>query len=413
MSGDAPAWRYAAYGLLGMPLAMSALPVYVQIPVYYTSQLGLALAGVGWIMFLARFVDALQDPLLGYVIDRLQGRLQLWFGLGAVTLALAFYGLWLPPQGTGSLSLWLAFMLVLAYMAHSMLNIAYLAWGARLGDGAGLLGAAAWREAAGLLGVIAASVVPSLIFSVPAAQSRLTWYCLIFAALLALAVWALLFLAPVWQRNRCVPLRIAQQAKLVAANGAFKALLLPYFLNAVSVAVPATLVLFFVNDRLQAGPLGWAFLATYFLAAAFGLPLWVRLAHATGVVVSWRIGMLMSIGAFVGAGFLGSGAVLPFFAICAVAGFALGADLALPPVLLAQVIAADAAPAAYFGIWTLLGKLALALSGLTLPVLAALNYHPGQPAGVALNWVYAGLPCALKSIALILLFRTADPMRKS
>jgi len=413
VSTQVPAWRHAAYGLLGMPLAMSALPVYVQIPVYYTTHLGLALASVGWIMFLARFVDALQDPLLGLVIDRLQGRLQLWFGLGALLLALAFYGLWLPPARAGSLTVWLALMLILAYMAHSMLNIAYLAKGARLGQGGGLLGAAAWREGAGLLGVIAASIAPSLIFSVAAPQRFLGWYCLFFAALLAFAVWTLLYRAPVWQHMASASLRVGQQARRVVANRAFRTLLLPYFLNAVSVAVPATLVLFFINDRLQAAALGWAFLATYFLAAAAGLPLWVRLARTAGVVVSWRIGMLLSIAAFASAGFLGSGAVLPFFVICAVSGMALGADLALPPVLLAQVIAGDDAVAGYFGVWTLLGKFALALSGLTLPVLAWLDYHPGQAAGFELNWVYAGVPCLLKTIALILLMRTAEPMRKS
>ena len=37
-------WRMLAYGLLGLPLAMAALPVYVQIPAYYSSNLGVALA---------------------------------------------------------------------------------------------------------------------------------------------------------------------------------------------------------------------------------------------------------------------------------------------------------------------------------------------------------------------------------
>ena len=35
----------AAYGALGLPLAMAALPVYVQAPAYYAGTLGLPLAG--------------------------------------------------------------------------------------------------------------------------------------------------------------------------------------------------------------------------------------------------------------------------------------------------------------------------------------------------------------------------------
>ena len=409
MSGAVPYWRYPAYGLLGLPLAMAALPVYVQIPVYYTAHLGLALASVGWIMFLARFVDALQDPLLGVMIDRLPGRLHGWFVLAAAMLALAFAGLWLPPVAKSGLAAWLAAMLILAYVAHSMLNIAYLSWGARLGHG--LLGAAAWREAAGLLGVIVASVIPGLI--VAADDAGLYRYCLAFAVTLALAVWALLRLAPKWQRDLSRTVLISAQWEILRANRRFRALLSPYFLNAVSVSVPATLVLFFINDRLQAAALGWAFLTAYFVAAALGLPAWVLLAKKIGVVNSWRIGMLVSIAAFVSAGFLGSGADALFFVICAASGCALGADLALPPVLLAQVTGSEVSPAAYFGIWTLLGKLALALSGLALPLLGALDYHPGQPAGEALSWVYAGIPCALKSVALLLLLRVADTKRKT
>jgi hypothetical protein len=72
---------------------------------------------------------------------------------GAAALALAFAALWPPPAV--SPGAWLALMLVLAYGAHSLLNIAYLAWGARL-HGAG---ADRWREGMGLAGMLAASLV--------------------------------------------------------------------------------------------------------------------------------------------------------------------------------------------------------------------------------------------------------------
>ena len=91
-------WRYLAYGLLGMPLAMAALPVYLQVPAYYTTHLGLAIGSTGWILFLTRLVDTVQDPWLGRVIDGLSGvRLQLWMIAAALLLALSFCGLWLPP----------------------------------------------------------------------------------------------------------------------------------------------------------------------------------------------------------------------------------------------------------------------------------------------------------------------------
>ncbi len=421
-------WAMIAYGLLGLPLAMSALPVYVQVPTYYTTQLGLALSSAGWILFLARFIDALQDPLLGRMIDkqhRKNGQLVMWFCVAGFMLAAAFFGLWLPPVSVEYLGLWLAAMLVFAYVAHSMLNIAYLSWGARLADEqkddnsaapvSSRLNAAAWREAAGLIGVILASVIPSIIIAGDVRQvpSLMGWYSAVFAVLLALSIALLLRAAPIWQRSTGIVLDRRTEWNNMRANQAFKALLPPYFLNAISVSVPATLVLFFINDRLQASSYSAAFLASYFVAAAIGLPCWVKLAHRIGVITAWRWGMLLAVLAFVSAAMLGAGAIMPFFVVCIASGFALGADLALPPVLLSTVIDADAAPAAYYGIWTLLAKFALAVSGLTLPLLAYVDYHPGQPANAYLALAYAGIPCVAKLFALFLLLRLSRLLKEA
>ncbi|QLG87503.1 MFS transporter [Chitinibacter bivalviorum] len=402
----------AAYGLLGLPLAMSALPVYVQIPAYYSTQLGLALAGTGWVLFLARLIDTVQDPWLGRCIDGLHGRaLFRWLLAGAGVLAFAFAGLWMPLVAGGYLMLWLAVMLVVAYTAHSMLNIAYLAWGARLhpqSNSSTVLGGAAWREAAGLFGVIVASVLPSWMLTLPAARmsNALMLYSAAFATLLLLAVWALLRVAPPWVRVETPSTHWRDAANLMRNNPRFVRLLWPYFLNAISVAVPATLALFFINDRLMAPDLAGVFLALYFVAAAMGLPLWVSLANRIGVLASWRWGMCLAVLAFCSASLLGPGDHLAYAVVCFAAGLALGSDLALPPVALASIIPAQQAPALYYGIWTLLGKLALALAGLSLPLLAVLGYQPGLPAGAELAWVYAGIPCVFKVLALLLLNRT-------
>ena len=105
---DAPkTWHqsggYVAHDLLGMPLAISTLLVYIQITVYYATQLGLSLATTGWVLFLALLVYAFQDFLLGQWNDKLHRsmhRLQNWIGSG-------FFGLWLPPVASTHLTLWL------------------------------------------------------------------------------------------------------------------------------------------------------------------------------------------------------------------------------------------------------------------------------------------------------------------
>lgn len=407
-------WQLAAYGLLGLPLAMAALPVYVQVASYYHQLHGTKLALLGWVMFAARLFDTLQDPCIGHLIDRLR-HVQRWLLAGALLLATAFAALWQAPAALLAPALWLAIMLILAYSAHSLLNIAYLAWGSRLSaqavhGTAPLLSATAWREGWGLLGLIIGSTVPATILNQPASQVayQMGCYSLAFALLLGVAVLALLTLAPPWPLTAQASSAWRGVARQLWANLAFRRLLLPYLLNSCAVALPATLALFFISDQLQAAPLAGLFLGSYFIAAAVGLPVWTRLARRYGALASWRGGMLLAIASFAGSALLAPGDIWQYELICIAAGTALGADLAMPNVLAARAIPAEQAPAAYFGILTLLGKLALALSGLALPLLAMLGYQPGQssPSGhLALPLVYAALPCALKLLALFTLQR--------
>ena len=55
----------AAYALLGLPLAMAMLPIYVLVPNFYAADLGLGLTLTGTVLFLARLLDTVQDPWLG------------------------------------------------------------------------------------------------------------------------------------------------------------------------------------------------------------------------------------------------------------------------------------------------------------------------------------------------------------
>jgi hypothetical protein len=121
--------------------------------------------------------------------------------------------------------------------------------------------------------------------------------------------------------------------------------------------------------------------------------------------------------------------------ICVLSGLALGADLSLPPSLLADLLARSRAerhadgraedrgraqgrvkaqPAsleagACFGWWNFVTKANLALAaGLALPLLALLGYAPGArdaAAVAALAGVYGFAPVALKLAAITLLWR--------
>jgi Na+/melibiose symporter-like transporter len=96
-------------------------------------------------------------------------------------------------------------------------------------------------------------------------------------------------------------------------------------------------------------------------------------------------------------------------------GIGLGADLALPPSILADVNDEDERQGAgrnegaYFGLWALTTKMNLAISaGVALPLLGAFGYAPkaANSAGslFVLSAVYALLPCVLKLLAALALW---------
>jgi len=74
-SDSQPAVRTGpGYGLLGLPLAFVALPLYVHLPNVYASRYGLPLPTLGGVLLLARLFDAVTDPWLGRLGDRLFAR---------------------------------------------------------------------------------------------------------------------------------------------------------------------------------------------------------------------------------------------------------------------------------------------------------------------------------------------------
>ena len=157
-----------AYGTLGAPLAMAALPVYVYAPKLYGDEFGLGLTLTGLVLLLSRVVDTAQDPWLGRLSDYLHQNRSGWRYLittAAIVLGLSFIALFNPPPlSQTTLMLWLGGSLLLVYTAHSALNITYLAWGARASSRTyERTRIVATREGFGLFGVIIASLLPTLL----------------------------------------------------------------------------------------------------------------------------------------------------------------------------------------------------------------------------------------------------------
>ncbi len=405
----------AGYGILALPLAIAALPVYVHLPNLYGGVLGLNLAVLGAVLLCARLADAMVDPLLGALNDRLQFP-RLAIVLGMSMLAAGTLMAFNPPADGLPLWLWLGCALVPVYLGYSLVSVSYLAWGALLGDTPEeRTRVAAFREAFGIAGVVLASVLPAFLgATLEEGLSRFS-FVLVPAAFVCASIMLLCAPRPdPLPRGRSVSLH-AMLAPL--ANPAFRPLFAVFMLNGIASALPATLVLFFVDDILRAPHLAGMFLGLYFVAGAASLPAWLALCRRIGNPAGWFAAMMLSVAAFSGALLLGEGNIVGFGAICVASGLALGADLALPPAMLADTVRSaghESRAGAYFGLWTLATKLNLALAaGIALPLLALFGYTPGAPAAVwPLYVAYCVLPCAMKLCAAFTL-RSHFTLRKA
>jgi len=396
-----------SYALFAALLSAAGLPIYIHAPKFFVDQYQVSLAALGAVLFGLRLLDVVQDPLLGRLSERLRDQRATAVAVGCAVMAISMFGLFaieplVPPL------IWFAITLTGVFSAFSFLTICFYAQGVAKADalpGRGHLALARWRETGALLGVCVASVAPVALGAMMGAP--FTGFAIGFAVLALASVFAM---RRQWG-NAGLP--ASTGFSTIMRDLLARRLLLIALLNAAPVAVSSTLFLFFVESVLVAP--GWEgpLLLLFFLSAAAAAPFWGILAERFGPKPVLLCAMVLAILAFGGALFLGPGDAVLFALVCFASGAALGADLTLLPAMFAARMAAIAPSAAEgFGLWSFVSKFTLALAAvMLLPTLEGAGFDSAaaenpQAALDTLRWLYAGLPCVLKVLAIVLLAST-------
>ncbi|WP_282170118.1 MFS transporter [Ruegeria atlantica] len=388
---------YPRVSLYALMLAAAGIPLYIHLPRFAAVNLGISLGVIGTVLLLIRLVDLVQDPLIGWAIDRWPKGQLAFAAMAAVGLAVGFPLLFALPQGASVTSLIL--ILILLFSAYSLGTILLYGRSATLAKTPGakeLMTLAAFREGGQLAGVVIAASAPALFVALGASAQGYPAFGL-FLGVLSIVTIALTF--PMWRRTPITGEGLSFAG--LGRAGALRLLALA-LVNSLPVAITSTLFLFFVEDRLQlpgkAGPL----LILFFLSAGTSVPLWAKLSNRIGPKQTLIIAMPLSIASFIGAAMLPAGELLGFALICLASGAALGADMVVLPAMFSVVLTrAGLNASAAFGIWSFAGKLGLALAAFfTLPLLERSGFSPGQSNSAqaleTLNLAYAVLPCILK-----------------
>lgn len=411
-----PLQTLAAFAAPSLPLAALSFPVYVFLAEFYAAERDLSLEFIGLALIAVRLFDALSDPVMGMLSDKVStrwGRRRIWLVVGAPLVLAGVWGLFVPPETAGAA--WFVGYLFLLTLGWTIMLTPYFAWAAELSsDYAERARVAVWRDTLGLVGTILAAIL----YNAGADKAGgMTLIAVMVFVLLPTSVFVCLWRVPEPRDfSRREPGTSENFLAVLRREPLFVRLLIAYLVNGAANALPSTLFLFFVGDRLGAAEWGGPLLVLYFGAAVLGAPFWSWSVQYFDKHRVWCFAMVYACVVFCAALFLGEGDIGPYAVICFLSGLALGADLALPSSIQADLVDIDTAKngqqrtGAFFAIWSLATKAALAISGgLALIFLGSIGFQTGDEnePGVltTLSLLYALVPILLKLLAIALMWR--------
>ncbi|MCY3750195.1 MAG: MFS transporter [Gammaproteobacteria bacterium] len=394
-----------AYMLPAVPLAMLGMPLIIYVPPFYAAELGLELAAVGGIFFIARAWDAVTDPLIGFFSDQTRaswGRRKPWIVIGTPLLMVTLYLFLSPPVSVSKTYLFVVALVF--YIAWTTVQIPYLSWGAELSrDYAVRTRINGYRETGTMIGVILATLLPVLFLREenPALRDILWVYVAFLLVLIPLSVFTAAAVTPKTSFVESGRHGLLSTLKLLSENKPYLRLVIGiFFLWLGGSVMNASLIFTFEHILEMPRSAFLKFVLIQYVIGILCLPLWVRFGNRFGRhrALVWG-----------GFGYL---AVQPLYLLVAPGDFSqlllvalvhgpiISVIWVMPPALVADTIeygmmkgGSDDA-AIYMAVYNFIVKVAFAGGvGIALPLLGVLGFQPagGNDAQALQGLVFVGL----------------------
>jgi GPH family glycoside/pentoside/hexuronide:cation symporter len=433
--GKVPGLKKIAYAAPAFALAVVGIPIYVYLPKFYTDVVGVNITALGYILASVRIFDAVTDPAMGYLSDRTTsrfGRRRPYMAVGAAFLALFIYLLFTPPdRGPVFETVWFGVCIYLLFLFWTVVTVPYESLGPEITfDYNERNSLFALRDGLLIAGTLAAAASPAAVQAAlglaPDAggeRAKFFWIAVIYGPLvIGSAWWCILAVRELPPPAEPRAAGLWKGLRLVFRNRPFMILLSAYTISAIGSNLPATLILYYVEYVLES-PYADTFLLLYFATGIFFLPVWVLLARRIGKKPAWLLSIAVNTGAFVGVFFLGPGDAAIYGVLVFCSGIGLGATLALPSSIQADVIDYDELltgerrEGRYIGLWSIAKKMAAAVGvGAGLSILGLAGYVPNAPqpeqVRLSLRILYALVPsvCNLAALAIALSYPITGPV---
>lgn len=419
-------YQIFSYAILAFPLSFVGLPIYINISDFYAKEFGLSLSLIGVLLIFVRAIDLLQDPLVGYFSDfavkKKFSRKKIIY-ISSSFLSFSFYFLFNPPTLSSPyfVALWFFVSLSFTYTFFNFSLINFESIAAIIAKNKSQrISINSAKEFFGLVGILTASILPFALLKLDNVDLRQSYFFLsiIFAALIFLIILTSFRKVEILEDLKNSPKFEVKKTFLeILKDQKFTFFLLIFLINAVAVSIPSATVIFYVEDVLEFKENFGVFLAIYFLSGCLFISLWKNLAQKFGKIKIWIISIFGSVITFVFAYFLDAQSANYFYLVCFFSGMFLGADLIMPPAIIADLTENKKDQiSSYFSLWNMFAKLGLMIaSSSSLLILGSFNYQPGglEKNGIeAISFVYAILPCLLKILVIFLLFAFQKKLKK-
>ncbi len=422
-----------AFGAPTFAGAAMAIPIAIHLTKFYADVMLVPLGVLGVTIALARALDAVTDPLMGWLSDRTRsrwGRRRPYLAVGAPLCAVSFWALFSPPESLGGAGavIWFGSTFALYYLFHTVYVIPHVALGPELSlDYHERSTLYAMREAFLVLGTLCAALVPGLlVHRLGDERAAFSIFAAVFGGLLVLLYgWLVARVRERPEFARRTPNPLAPGVRRALANRPFRILLGTSLAGGVPGVLAGSMMPFFVSYVLRPeNPSLWLsiFLAVFFGSGLLFLPLWLRAARRFGKRPVWLFGFVMSI---TGAGptfLLGEGDLLATAMLLAWAGSSFGASSFLGLAIKADVIDYDELltgkrrEAQFTALWSILPKFVI-IPGAAIPIaiLGTLGYVPNAPQSpevlLAIRALFGLATAAFSALALGIAWRL--PMTES
>jgi glycoside/pentoside/hexuronide:cation symporter, GPH family len=383
------------YGAPSFAGAAMIIPIFIHMPKFYADVVLVPLGYLAMAIAIARSLDALSDPLMGWISDHTHtrlGRRRPYMLIGAPLCGIAFFCLLNPPvalKGKDA-AIWFGVTFILYFIFHTVYVLPHYALGPELtqnyNDRSTLF---AWRESFTILGTIVASVAPGVLKAAFHLTDRQVFFDLgiFFGIVLTLLYWLLVLTVkerPDFVARESNPL--VPGVRRALRNRPFAILLASYVVGSIAGAIPATMMPFFNAYVIRpADPITSLslLLAGYFGFGFVSLPMWVALARRIGKLNAWLTSFFLGISGGALMFLLGPGDLKALFVLICWAGIGFGAGLFLTPSMQADVIDYDELytgkrrEAQYTAFWSMLPKfIAIPSAAIPIAILASLGYVP-------------------------------------